>query len=131
MALGAPTPLFQPCLTVRMNGIATCMDRGLYNQALFLDVQKVFDTVSHVLLLDKLEAYGIRGNALNLLASSLADWKQTCQVNVKQSGLRTISCGIPYCSILGPLFFLAYINDLPNCLKYSANTASKASRVGF
>ena len=95
------------------------MDRGLYNQVLFLDVQKVFDTVNHVLLLDKLEAYGIRDNALNLLASYLADRKQTYQVNGKQSGLRTISCGIPYCSILGPLFFLAYINDLPNCLKHT------------
>ena len=48
-----------------------------------------------MLLLDKLEAYGIRDNALNLLAFYLADWKQTCQVNGKQSGLRTISCGIP------------------------------------
>ena len=72
-----------------------------------------------MLLLDKLEAYGIRDNALNLLASYLADRKQTYQVNGKQSGLRTISCGIPYCSILGPLFFLAYINDLPNCLKHT------------
>ena len=119
MALGAPTPLFQPYLTVRINGIATCMDRGLYNQVLFLDLQKVFDTVNHVLLLDKLEAYGIRDNALNRLASYLADRKQTCQVNRKQSGLRTISCGTPFCSILGPLFFLAYINDLPNCLKHT------------
>ena len=102
-----------------MNGIATCMDRGLYNQVLFLDLQKVFNTVNHVLLLDKLEAYGIRDNALNLLALYLADGKQTCQVNGKQSGLRTISCGIPYCSILGPLFFLAYINDLPSCLKHT------------
>ena len=88
-----------------MNGIATCMDRGLYNQVLFLDLQKVFNTVNHVLLLDKLEACGIRDNALNLLASYLADRKQTCQVNGKQSGLRTTSCGIPYCSILGSLFF--------------------------
>ena len=88
-----------------MNGIATCMDRGLYNQVLFLDLQKVFDTVNHVLLLDKLEACGIRDNALNLLASYLADRKQTCHVNGKQSGLRTTSCGIPYFSILGSLFF--------------------------
>ena len=97
------------------------MDRGLYNEVLFLDLRKVFDTVNHVLLLDKLEAYGIRDNALNHLDSYLADRKQTCQVNGKQSGLRTISCGIPYCSILGPLFFLAYIKDLPNCLKHTTS----------
>ena len=72
-----------------------------------------------MLLLGKLEACGIRDDALNLLASYLADRKQTCQVNGKQSGLRSISCGIPQGSILGPLFFLVYINDMPNCLKHT------------
>ena len=95
------------------------MDRGLYNLVIFLDLQKPFDTVNHVLLLGKLEACGIRDDALNLLASYLADRKQTCQVNGKQSGLRSISCGIPQGSILGPLFFLVYIIDLPNCLKHT------------
>ena len=94
------------------------MDRGLYNLVIFLDLQNAFDTVNHVLLLGKLEACGIRDNALNLLASYLVDRKQTCQVNGKQSGLRSISCGIPQGSILGPLFLLVYINDLPNCLKH-------------
>lgn len=75
--------------------------------------------MNHVLLLGKLEACGIRDDALNLLASYLADRKQTCQVNGKQSGLRSISCGIPQGSILGPLFFLVYISDLPNCLKHT------------
>ena len=98
------------------------MDRGLYNLVIFLDLQKAFDTVNHVLLLGKLEACGIRDDALNLLASYLADRKQTSQVNGKQSGLRSISCGIPQGSILGPLFFLVYINDFasktphPQCL---------------
>ena len=96
------------------------MDRGLYNLVIFLDLQKAsFDTVNHVLLLGKLEACGIRDNALNLLASYLADRKQTCLLNGKQSGLRSRSCGIPQGSILGPLFFLVYINDLPNCLKHT------------
>ena len=57
-------------------------------------------------LLGKLEACGIREDALNLLVSYLVDRKQTCQVKGKQSGLRTISCGIPQGSILSPLFFL-------------------------
>jgi len=95
------------------------MDRGPYNLVIFLDLQKAFDTVNHVLLLGKLEACGITDDALNLLASYLADRKQTCQVNGKQSGLRSISCEIPQGSILGPLFFLVYINDLPNCLKHT------------
>ena len=118
MALGAPTPLFRLYLTVRMNGIATWIV-AFYNLVIFLDLRKAFDTVNHVLLLGKLEACGIRDGALNLLASYLADRKQTCQVNGKQSGLRSISCGIPQGSILGPLFFLVYINELPNCLKHT------------
>ena len=93
------------------------MDRGLYNLVIVLDQQKAFDTVNRVLLL----ACGIRDDALNLLASYLADRKQTCQVNGKQSGLRSISCGIPQGSILGPLFFLVYSNDLPNFLKHTTH----------
>ena len=112
MAFGAPTPLFRPSNEWFCN-----MDRGLYNLVIFLDLQKAFNTVNHVLLLGKIEPCGIRDDALNLLASYLADRKQTCQVNGKQSGLRSISCEIPQGSILGPLFFLVYINDLPNCLK--------------
>ena len=73
-----------------------------------------------MLLLGELEACG-RDQPLNLLASSLGDQKQTCQVNAKQSGLRSISCtcGIPQGSILGPLFFLLYLNELPNYLKHT------------
>ena len=81
---------------------------------IFLDLQKAFDTINHVLLLGKLESCGTRDDALNLLASCLADRKQTCQVNDKQSGLRSISCGIPQDSTLGRLSFSVYINDLPN-----------------
>ena len=114
MAFGAPTPLFRPSNEWYCN-----MDRGLYNLVIFLDLQKAFNTVNHVLLLGKIEACGIRDDALNLLASYLADRKQKCQVNGKQSGLRSISCEIPQGSILGPLFFLVYINDLPNCLKHT------------
>ena len=72
-----------------------------------------------MLFLGELEACGIRDHPLNLLASYLADRKQTCQENAKQSGLRTTSCkcGIPQGSILGSLFFLVYLNELPNYLK--------------
>ena len=93
------------------------MDCGLYN--IFLDLQKTFDTVNQVLLLGKLEVCGIRDDALNLPVSSFADRKQTCQVNGKQSGLRSISRGIPQGLILGLLLFLVYIIHLPNCLKHT------------
>ena len=81
------------------------MDRSLCNLVIYLDQQKAFDTVNHMLFLGKLEACGIRENTLNLLASYLVDRKQTCRVNGKQSDLRTLPCGITQGSILGPLFF--------------------------
>ena len=95
------------------------MDRGFYNVVVFLDLKKAFDTVNHTILLDKLEAYGIDEDSLNLLSSYLTDRKQTCQIDGKQSDLRKISCGVPQGSILGPLLFLTYINDLPNCLNFT------------
>ena len=95
------------------------MHRGFYNVVLFLDLKKAFDTVNHAILLDKLEAYGIDEGSLNLLTSYLTDRKQTCQIDGKQSDLRKISCGVPQGSILGPLLFLTYINDLPNCLNFT------------
>ena len=95
------------------------MDRGLYNLAVFLDLKKAFDTVDHEILLGKLVAYGIKGHAIKLLSSYLDDRRQLCQVNGKISSLEKIKCGVPQGSILGPLLFLAYINDLPNCLKFT------------
>ena len=95
------------------------MDRGLFNLVVFLDLKKAFDTVNHEILLAKLMAYGVKGSSLNLISSYLKDRKQTCMVNGSYSNQGRISCGIPQGSILGPLFFLLYINDLPNCLSFT------------
>jgi hypothetical protein len=81
--------------------------------ATFLDLSKAFDLVDHTLLLHKLSHYGIRGITLDWFKSYLTNRKQFVKFKLSKSSMQAIQCGVPQGSILGPLLFLVYINDLP------------------
>ena len=83
--------------------------------AVFCDLSKAFDCLSHPILLDKLEYYGIRGIPLQLIKSYLQNRTQFVQINSTMSTTTSINIGIPQGSVLGPLFFNICINDIKNC----------------
>ena len=92
------------------------IDRGNVNAVVFHDFKKAFDTVDHNILLTKMNLYRIQGIALDWFRSYLTNRTQRCLVNGSLSRICSLKCGVPQGTILGPLLFLIYINDLPNCL---------------
>ena len=94
-------------------------DNNLFTCGVFIDLEKAFDTVNHKILLAKLSHYGIRGNANLWFKSYLANRVQHVNINGNMSNKSTISCGVPQGSILGPLLFLLYINDMQLCVRFS------------
>ena len=89
----------------------------MYSACFFLDLRKAFDTVDHVLLIKKLEHYGFRGQCSDYLRSYYSNRKQFVHINGLDSSCNSVLNGVPQGSILGPLCFILYINDIPLAVK--------------
>ena len=107
-------PKYSPYLAQIMliDKLTAAIENGDYAIGVFLDFSKAFDTVNHSILLDKLYHYGIRGYAYSWFKSYLSNRHQFVTYNGATSCKQVIRCGVPQGSILGPLLFLIYINDL-------------------
>ena len=99
--------------------IKEAIDNKKFASGVFTDLQKAFDTVNHEILLTKLEHYGIRGVANNWFCSYLQKRKQIVHLSNTSSNLADINFEIPQGSVLGPLLFLIYMNDLSQSTKHS------------
>ena len=94
--------------------INTAVEKRETTLALYLDLSKAFDTIDHNILLYKLEHYGFRGIVLDWFKSYLSNRTQYVYYNNCKSEKLDIICGVPQGSILGPLLFILYINDIVN-----------------
>ena len=116
-------------LIVLVDKLMSVLNEGDISLGVFLDFSKAFDTIDHKILLSKLDKYGVRGIAYDWFASYLSNRKQYVTYNNHESRLANVTCGIPQGSVIGPLLFLLYINDMANvssllfCILFADDTS--------
>ena len=100
-----------------MNQITDAFSQGKYTLGIFIDLSKEFNTINYNNLLEKLKAYGIQSENLKWFKSYLSNRKQFISYNHSKTEMKTVKCGVPQGSILGPLSLLIFVNDLNNSTK--------------
>ncbi len=125
------------CVISLVATIFNNMSQGLLTGVLFLDLKKAFDTVDHSILLRKLHMYGMGPGAVDWFEHYLTNRVQCTKINNKLSDFQAITCGVPQGSILGPLMFILYINDMESVITdcklslYADDTALYFSNTSF
>ena len=112
-----------------MEEVTSNLDKGNAVDVLYLDFAKAFDKVPHLRLSKKLEAHGIGGSLLEWIKQWLSNRTQRVRVNGILSELGKVKSGVPQGSVLGPIFFLVYINDIDEGLISKINKFADDSKV--
>ena len=114
-----PQHTTQDVLVSTIDDWRQALDKNKLVGSIMLDLSKAFDTVCHPILYKKLERYGVKDGELKWFKDYLTGRKQKVSINVVQSDLKDIRRGVPQGSILGPLLFTIYVNDLPSAVSQS------------
>ena len=109
-------------LLTTLHRIGQLLHNNIQTDVIFLDFEKAFDSVDHNILLTKLSRYGISGNLYNWFSSYMRGRKQRVAVEGIASEWSPVTSDVPQGSILGPMLFLLFINDLPDVIPQATST---------